>query len=102
MLSRNEWGGISELPEIIAAFIQPNAPFVQEILRRAAKILEANGRSPILDGYQSKNRQKVGEQVNAIWSATVKQDLAYVEPLGGCPRTQSEQLETQYMVFSLN
>ena len=80
VLSRNEWGGIQELPEILAAFVQPNSPFIQEILRTAAKILEANGRNPMLDGYQSRNRKRVGEMVNAIWSAVVKQDLAYAEP----------------------
>ena len=80
VLSRNEWGGIQELPEILAAFVQPNSPFIQEILRTAAKVLEANGRNPMLDGYQSKSRKRVGEMVNAIWSAVVKQDLAYSEP----------------------
>ena len=80
VLSRNEWGGIQELPEILAAYVQPNSPFTQEILRTAAKVLEANGRNPMLDGYQSRSRKRVGEMVNAIWSAIVRQDLAYAEP----------------------
>lgn len=80
VLSRNEWGGIQELPEILAAYVQPNSPFTQEILRTAAKILEANGRNPMLDGYQSRSRKRAGEMVNAIWSAVVRQDLAYAEP----------------------
>lgn len=80
VLSRNEWGGIQELPEILAAYVQPNSPFTQEILRTATKILEANGRNPMLDGYQSRSRKRSGEMVNAIWSAVVRQDLAYAEP----------------------
>ncbi len=80
VLSRNEWSGTKELPEILAAFVQPNSPFIQEILRTAAKVLEANGRNPKLDGYRSKSRKRTGELVNAIWSAVVKQDLTYAEP----------------------
>ena len=80
VLSRNEWGGIQELPEILAAYVQPNSPFIQEVLRTAAKILEANGRNPMINGYQSRSRKRVGEMVNAIWSAVVRQDLAYAEP----------------------
>ncbi len=80
VLSRNEWGGVQELPEILAAYVQPNSPFTQEILRAAAKVLEAHGRNPMLDGYQSRSRKRVGEMVNAIWSAVVRQDLAYAEP----------------------
>ncbi|MDE0250419.1 MAG: DNA helicase, partial [Gammaproteobacteria bacterium] len=80
VLSRNEWGGIQELPEILAAYVQPNSPFIQEILRTAAKVLQGIGHAPKLDGYQSRNRKKVGEMVNAIWSAVVRQDLAYAEP----------------------
>ena len=80
VLSRNEWGGIQELPEILAAFVQPNSPFTQEILRTAAKVLEANGRNPMLDGYQARSRKRVGEIVNAIWAAVTRQDLAYAVP----------------------
>ena len=80
VLSRNEWGGIQELPEILAAYVQPNSPFIQEILRTAAKVLQGTGRNPKLDGYQSRSRKKVGEMVNAIWSAVIRQDLAYAEP----------------------
>ena len=80
VLSRNEWGGIQELPEILAAFVQPNSPFIQEILRTAAKVLESYRRDPKLDGYQSKSRKRVGEMINAIWSAVIRQDLAYAEP----------------------
>ena len=80
VLSRNEWGGIQELPEILAAYVQPNSPFIQEILRTAAKVLQGTGRDLKLDGYQSRSRKKVGEMVNAIWSAVIRQDLAYAEP----------------------
>ena len=80
VLSRNEWGGIQELPEILAAYVQPNSPFIQEILRTAAKVLQGAGHDPKLDGYQSRSRKKVGEMVNAIWSAVIRQDLAYAVP----------------------
>ena len=49
-------------------------------MRTAAKVLQGYGRDPMLNGYQSRSRKRVGEIVNAIWSAVVRQDLAYAEP----------------------
>lgn len=80
LLAKDEWSGISDLPEIIAAFIQPNDPAVQILLREASKRLDAAGQPRGLDGYQSASPQRVAHIASAIWSAVCKQDLSYAMP----------------------
>ena len=48
VLARNEWGGLSGIPDILAAFVMPNDPAVQRILRAASDILRQAGQSPDL------------------------------------------------------
>jgi len=59
LLSKDAWGGINVLPEIVAAYIQPNDAAVQGVLRNASKKLEASGHSGALDGYQSKSPKRI-------------------------------------------
>jgi len=80
LLSKEEWGGAGSLPEILAAFVQPNDPAVQGILRDASKLLQASGHSKSLDGYQSNSPKRVAMIVSAIWSAICKLDLTYANP----------------------
>ncbi len=51
LLARNQWGGITYMPEMVAAFVQPNDPAVDRVLKAAALALEAAGRSGSIDGY---------------------------------------------------
>jgi hypothetical protein len=39
LLARDEWSGLASLPEILAAFVMPNHPAVERILREATDIL---------------------------------------------------------------
>lgn len=80
LLAKEEWGGVGSLPEILAAFVQPNDPAVQGILRDASKLLQASGKSKALDGYQSNSPKRVATIVSAIWSAVCKLDLTYANP----------------------
>lgn len=80
LLAKDEWGGVGSLPEILAAFVQPNDPAVQGILRDASKQLQASGHSKSLDGYQSDSPKRVAIIVSAIWSAICKLDLTYANP----------------------
>ncbi len=77
LLAKHEWGGVSDLPEIIAAFVQPNDAAVAVILRDASKALEKANFPAALDGYQSGNPRRSALIASAIWSALVKQDLSY-------------------------
>ena len=80
LLCKDEWGGTSCIPEIIAAFIQPNDPAVQGVLRDASKKLEASGELKSLEGYQSNSPQRVAIIASSIWSAVCKLDLTYATP----------------------
>lgn len=80
LLAPAEWGGISSLPEILAAFIRPNDPAVETILRSAAELLAQDGRQAAIEGYLSNSRERVWEIASAIWSAICSLGLTYVVP----------------------
>ena len=80
LLAKEEWGGVGSLPEVLAAFVQPNDPAVQGILRDASKRLEASGERKSLEGYQSNSPRRVATIASAIWSAICKLDLTYATP----------------------
>ena len=63
-LARNEWGGTDVAPELLAAFVMPNNPAVQAILKETSEILEQAGQRSSIEGYQSKSRQRTWEIVS--------------------------------------
>jgi very-short-patch-repair endonuclease len=78
LLARNEWCGMSSLPEILAAFVLPNDPTVTTILSRSSEILkEATGRSS-LNAYQDKSRKRAWEQIAAIYKAISELGIRYI------------------------
>jgi hypothetical protein len=80
LLAKDEWVGTRILPEILAAFVQPNDSAVQAILRDASKMLEAGGQLASIEGYQSKSPRRVAIIISALWSAVCKLDLSYANP----------------------
>ena len=57
LLPRNQWGGISHhLPDMVAAFVQPNEPAVERLLKQAADILRKSGKRTALDGCREADR----------------------------------------------
>ena len=80
LLPRNQWGGISHhLPDLIAAFVQPNEPAIERLLKQAADILRKNGKNPALDGYKG-GSQRAWELASGIWSAVAAMGLDYALP----------------------
>jgi very-short-patch-repair endonuclease len=79
LLPRNQWGGIGHVPELVAAFVQPNDPVVDRVLKRAADTLRAAGRNGAIDGYAG-GAKRVWELASAIWSAVAGLGLAYSLP----------------------
>ncbi len=80
LLPRNQWGGISHhLPDMVAAFVQPNEPVVERLLKQAADILRKNGKNPALDGYRG-GGQRAWELTSSIWSAVSAMGLDYALP----------------------
>ncbi len=80
ILTPEEWGGLSHLPDLTATFCRPNDPAVEQVLKRAAKALTSASSGGILNGYQSQDRKQVWRQVSAIYSAMCSLGLDYVSP----------------------
>ncbi|AVI58428.1 DNA helicase (plasmid) [Paracoccus yeei] len=80
MLARDEWGGLAEMDNILAAFVSPNHPAVAQILKEASRLLEAGGYSGALDGYQSGDPLRTWMLAGAIWSAATGLGLSYAVP----------------------
>ena len=79
-LARNEWGGANTMPELLAAFVAPNDPAIERVLKAASDVLRRAGKNPAIDGYQSRSRERVYELASAIWSAVAAHRLTYAEP----------------------
>ena len=80
LLARDEWGGVSDMVQLLPAFAMPNDPAIARILRAAAERLLANGHSGGLDGYQSADPQRAYLLSAAIYSAIAGLALHYAEP----------------------
>ena len=79
ILAHNEWGGTLGIPDILAAFVQPNDPAVAGILHAASDLLRASGKVDSFEGYQG-NKTRVWEQAQAIWNAVCRMDIRYINP----------------------
>jgi hypothetical protein len=78
LLPAEQWEGLSDIPELLAAHVQPNHPVVGQILSVASTLLKSQNLA--LSGYQQGSRELVGRQVAAIYSAVRQHDFAYVNP----------------------
>ncbi|KUG60124.1 hypothetical protein AVL61_09230 [Kocuria rosea subsp. polaris] len=78
LLARDEWYARS-IPELLAAFITPNAPAVRQILDRAADLLKERTGDSSLDGYQSGSERAV-EIGRAVYDALASFGIRYTEP----------------------
>lgn len=80
ILARDEWSGTSSLPEILAAFVMPNHPAVDLVLRDAAVILQEWTGDASLSGYQPKDRRRAFQATGAIYESIKRLDLSYINP----------------------
>jgi hypothetical protein len=80
ILSLNEWGGSDYMPELLAAFVTPNDPAIDQILRAASAVLRTAGKKDSLEGYQSGDNRRVWEIASAIYTAIANLDLRYAAP----------------------
>ncbi|MBS0368123.1 MAG: DUF3320 domain-containing protein [Proteobacteria bacterium] len=79
LLARNQWGGIGYAPEMVAAFVQPNDPAVDHVLKAAAQALQAGGKSGSIDGY-THGAKRAWELASGIWTAVLQRKLHYALP----------------------
>ena len=80
LLARDEWGGVGDMAQILAAFVSPNDPAVARMVKDAARILEAAGHDGSMDGYSSGDPGRAYLLAAAIWSAATGLGLTYAEP----------------------
>lgn len=79
LLPRNQWGGLSHLPDMVAAFVQPNESAVERVLKQTAEVLRKHGKDPALDGYKGGSK-RAWELTSGIWSAVAAMGLDYALP----------------------
>jgi hypothetical protein len=79
VLAFNEWGGTRSIPDILAAFVQPNDPAVTRIARQASDLLRQSGKPDGMEGYQQ-SKARAWEQAQAIWGAVCRLDIRYINP----------------------
>ena len=80
LLARDEWGGVPDMAQILAAFVSPNDPAVARVLKHAASLLEKAGHEGSMNGYQSCDPRRAYLLAGAIWSAVTGLALTYAEP----------------------
>lgn len=87
LLARDEWGGISDMSQILAAFVSPNHSTVAKIIKGAAEILSSAGHSSALDGYQSADPSRTYMLAASVWSSITGLGLTYAVPPATFERT---------------
>jgi hypothetical protein len=65
LLARDEWGGLAEMDNTLAAFVSPNQPLVARLLKDTSRLLEASGHPGSMEGYQSGDPLRVGDLLYA-------------------------------------
>ena len=77
VLAYDEWPGLKYYPDLLAAFVTPNHPVVAELVLSASKWLENWTGSPSLDGYQSKDQNRVKLMAAAVYAAIQERNVTY-------------------------
>jgi hypothetical protein len=80
VLPPSHWGGTGAVPELLAAFVWPNDPAVEAVLREAATKLESAGRDASIDGYRLGRKARSWEIAEAIWAALASHGIKYIVP----------------------
>ena len=93
LLAFDECFGFAQLPQLLAAFVTPNHPVVQSVLRAAADVLGGWTGDPSLDAYASQDEQRVRLQAAAVYTALQRLHIAYaVAPASFEPAGQRVRL----------
>lgn len=79
-LARDQWGGLGDMGQLLAAYVSPNEALVAKILKEASDLLRKVGKDDAIDGYQSGDPQRAYMIAGAIWSAATGLGLTYAHP----------------------
>ena len=80
LLAYDEWAGLQSLPEVLAAFSQPNSPAVDQILSQTAQLLAAASQPASLEGYQSGDPRRIWQITAALYTAISGLNITYANP----------------------
>ena len=72
-----QFGGFQVLPELIAAYVTPNHPYIYHIKRKAVDILEKQKLTTAFEGYQSNDPERVLQIMSAIYTAIQSEEIVY-------------------------
>lgn len=77
ILPLEHFGGFNHYPELIASYVTPNHPYIYELKRKAAKLLEDQGLKAQFEGYQADQLERVLQIMSALYSAIKSEELIY-------------------------
>lgn len=80
LLARAEWGGSGTMAELLPAFVMPNDPAIDKLLKATSDVLRRAGKPDGIDGYESGSRTRVWQLVSAMWSAVAGAEISYALP----------------------
>ena len=80
LLAYDQWTGSAYMPEMLAAFITPNHPKVQEVVAKASLYMQKWCGDPSFTGYQTRSASIVKKQMGAIYAALQEMNIAYIVP----------------------
>ena len=73
VLAHDEWSGAALIPEMVAAFVTPNHPYIARLVQRASGILGQWDGDPSFTGYQRQSPNAVRRQMAALYSAVAQE-----------------------------
>ncbi len=80
VMAPTAWMGTSVLPELLAAFVRPNAPVLAPLLKDASERLRAATGDASLSGYQSRDPKRVWRTAAALYEAVQARGTSYISP----------------------
>lgn len=102
VLPFNQWPGLQAPPALLASFVTPNHAVIAALLKRVAKRLEASTGRSALDGYQSRDPERVLAMARALYEEIAELELTYAGvPASFEARGQKVRLPDQVLAEQL-
>ncbi len=98
LLAHNEWNGLVSLPQLLAAFVQPNHPAVATVLGHVRTVIQRQTGDPSLSGYQRQDPSQVRAMVSALYTAIQELEISYVNPPASFEKT-GQKIRTPDLVL---
>ncbi len=83
VLTLNQWPGLYYKKSLLASYVIPNLPEINDIILSASDYLNNYTNDPSMDGYQSGDEKRTYAMANAMYAAIQKKNIVYAEPPAG-------------------